>query len=65
MLQVGPRREVYGGGEAVVVEAEEAEMRETIQGPSGAGKVQVIENEVSDSAMAAADTEPGPGTGLS
>ena len=60
VLQVGPRREVDGGGEAIVVEAEElkSEPREPCEGPSGAGKVETIENEVGDSAMAAADAEP-------
>ena len=65
MLQVGPRREVDGGGEAVVVEAEKPEPREPSEGPRGDGKVETIENEVGDSAMAAADVEPRPGTWVS
>ena len=65
VLQVGPIREVDGGGEAVVVEAEQPEPREPSEGPSGAGKVEAIENQVGDSAMAATDAEPRPGTWVS
>ena len=57
VLQVGPVREVDGRGEAVVVEAEHPEPREPSEGPSGAGKVEGIENQVGDSAMAAADAD--------
>ena len=62
MLQVGSIIEVDGRGEAVVVEAEQPEPSD---GPSGAGKVEAIENQVGDSAMAAADAEPRPGTWVS
>ena len=67
VLQAGLRREVDGGGVAIVVEAEELkpEPREPCESPSGAGKVEAIENKVGDSAMAAANAEPRPGTWVS
>lgn len=65
VLEVGPGREVDNRGEAVVVEAKKPELREASEGPSGPGEVEAVENEVSDSAIVAGDTEPRPGTGVS
>ena len=62
VLQVGPIKEVDSEGEAIVVESEQPESREPSEGPSGASKVEAIENQVGDSAMAVADAVPRPRT---